>query len=430
VTNCAIQRRGKRRSERGSALLIVFVFAAIIAIFLFRELPVSVFEAKRQKEQLLVDRGKEYVRAIQLFYRRNHGQFPATIEQLEKTNNIRYLRRRYKDPFTGKDDWRLLHAGPGGLLIDSKVKTQGLNGVPGQPGSPGPFGNNPSASSPQSISSTDNSSGDGVVVAPVVQRAPAVAANGDPSGSGQPPTTAQLDQNSDQSIVPSAAGVAATTNGAQPGGPGAPATGPGGPALTGTAGTPAFGTPNSGGPNGQAPGIMQTMSPILGNPTNQGAQGVGGAAGTSFNSNSSFGRISGGGALAGVASIAKGHSIKLVDEQSDYSLWEFHYDPSKDTSLSGGANPAGTLQNGQVAPAGAFGNQNRNQQGAFGQSNQPATNQPAGDGNQTNPDQTNPDQANPNPNQPNPNQPNPNQPGANQTITNQAVPTQAQPAPQ
>lgn len=427
MTDCANRRTSERRSEHGSALLIVFVFAAIIAIFLYRELPVSVFEAKRQREQLLVDRGHEYARAIQLFYRRNHGQFPATIEQLESTNNIRYLRRRYKDPFTGKDDWRLLHAGPGGLLIDSKVKQQGLNGIPGQPGSPGPFGNNPSASSTQSISSTDASSGDGVVVPPVVQRGPAVTANGEGSGSGQPPASAQLDQNPDQSIVPSAAAVAATTNGAQPGGSGGPAAGAGGPALTGTASATGFGAQTPGGPNAQAPGIMQTMSPILGNPTNQGGQGqLGGAAGTTFNSNSSFGRISGGGALAGVASIAKGHSIKLVDEQSDYSLWEFHYDPSKDTSLSGGAGPAGTLQNGQVAPAGAFGNQNKNQQGMFGQSNQPGTNPSGANQPMTDPNQTNPDQANPT----NPNQPNQNQPGPNQSVPGQTMPAQPQPTPQ
>src|SRR5947209_19953769 len=99
MTTCA-----NRTGERGSALLIVFVFAAIIAIYLYKEFPVAAFEAKRQKEQLLVDRGHEYVRAIQLFYRRNRGQFPASISQLENTNKIRFLRKRYTDPFTGQDD--------------------------------------------------------------------------------------------------------------------------------------------------------------------------------------------------------------------------------------------------------------------------------------------------------------------------------------
>jgi hypothetical protein len=46
-----------------------------------------------------------------------------------------------------------------------------------------------------------------------------------------------------------------------------------------------------------------------------------------------------GGGLAGVASKAQGHTIKVVDDQVDYSLWEFYYDPSKDVKqvLPGGA---------------------------------------------------------------------------------------------
>ncbi|MBV9266348.1 MAG: hypothetical protein JO061_09295, partial [Acidobacteriaceae bacterium] len=78
--------------ERGSALLIVFVFAAVIAIMLYREMPVSLFEAQRQKEQLLIDRGHEYQRAVQLYYRKFHGQYPNNIEQLENTNSMRFLR--------------------------------------------------------------------------------------------------------------------------------------------------------------------------------------------------------------------------------------------------------------------------------------------------------------------------------------------------
>ena len=41
------------------------------------------------------------------------------MDELENTNNIRFLRRRYVDPMTGKADWRILHAGPGGVITDS-----------------------------------------------------------------------------------------------------------------------------------------------------------------------------------------------------------------------------------------------------------------------------------------------------------------------
>ena len=112
--------RELRRSERGSALLIVFLFSAVIAIMLYRELPVAAFEAERNREQLLIDRGNEYSHAVRLFVRK-FRMYPASIAQLENTNRMRFLRHRFKDPLTGNDDWLLLHAGPNGQLLDSKV---------------------------------------------------------------------------------------------------------------------------------------------------------------------------------------------------------------------------------------------------------------------------------------------------------------------
>ncbi|HVX66275.1 MAG TPA: type II secretion system protein [Bryobacteraceae bacterium] len=113
--------RRRRQSESGFALLMLMVAAAVIAVMLYREMPRVVFEGQRQKEELLIARGEQYYRAIQLFSRKMRT-YPPTIEALENTNNTRFLRRRYKDPMTGKDDWRLIHAGPGGIFIDSLTR--------------------------------------------------------------------------------------------------------------------------------------------------------------------------------------------------------------------------------------------------------------------------------------------------------------------
>jgi len=112
----------KRRhsSESGFAMLLVFVMAASVAIMLYLELPRVAFEAQRQREELLIERGEQYMRGIQLYVRK-FKRYPATLEEMETTNNIRFLRRRYTDPMTGKDEWRLVHVGPGGVYTDSLI---------------------------------------------------------------------------------------------------------------------------------------------------------------------------------------------------------------------------------------------------------------------------------------------------------------------
>ncbi len=108
----------KPRRESGFALLLVFLMAAAIAITLYMQIPRVAFQSQRQKEQLLIERGEQYQRAIQLFVRAN-GRYPGKIEDLENFNNRRFLRGRYKDPITGKDEWRLVHVNAAGVLYDS-----------------------------------------------------------------------------------------------------------------------------------------------------------------------------------------------------------------------------------------------------------------------------------------------------------------------
>src|SRR5260370_16022032 len=110
-----------KRHESGFAMVFVFVMAAAIAIGLYMEIPRVAFESQRQKEQMLIDRGGQYQRAIQLFYRK-YRTYPQNLDDLETTRNIRFLRRRYKDPMTGKDEWRLIHVGPSGDLTDTLIK--------------------------------------------------------------------------------------------------------------------------------------------------------------------------------------------------------------------------------------------------------------------------------------------------------------------
>src|SRR5580698_780802 len=115
-----IRKRDKRKNQRGFALLLVFLLAATVALMLYRQMPREAFESERDKEQMLIDRGEQYKRAIYMYYVQNNRQWPAKIEDLENTNNKRYLRHRYVDPYTGKEEWRLVHTN-GTFLTDSLV---------------------------------------------------------------------------------------------------------------------------------------------------------------------------------------------------------------------------------------------------------------------------------------------------------------------
>jgi hypothetical protein len=110
----------RKSGERGFALLLVFLLAAAIALMLYVQMPRVAFESERDKEQLLIDRGEQFKRAIQLYVVANK-RYPARLEDLENTNDKRYLRKRYIDPYTGKNEWRLVHTN-GMYLTDSLVQ--------------------------------------------------------------------------------------------------------------------------------------------------------------------------------------------------------------------------------------------------------------------------------------------------------------------
>ena len=128
----------QKTGESGFAMLLVFVLAAMIAITLYTEMPRFAFEVQRSKEQLLVDRGEQYQLAIRRYFRKI-GKYPQKLEDLESTNSLRFLRRRYKDPMTGKDEWRVIHMGAAGMLTDSKIQpvnplgAKGGDSITGQP---------------------------------------------------------------------------------------------------------------------------------------------------------------------------------------------------------------------------------------------------------------------------------------------------------
>ena len=109
-----------RAGRQGFVLLSLLFFVAAIAIQVAISLPRVAMQAQRVREERLIYRGKQYKRAVQLYFRK-HQKYPEKIDDLEETNGQRFLRRRYKDPLTGEDEWRLIHMGADGRMTDSLI---------------------------------------------------------------------------------------------------------------------------------------------------------------------------------------------------------------------------------------------------------------------------------------------------------------------
>ena len=101
--------RPARRSDRGYILLMLMLFVALLAIAAGAVAPSIAFQVRRDREEEMIHRGVQYSRAIRRYVKKT-GRYPTRIEELENTNNLRFLRKRYKDPITGQD-FKLLHVG-------------------------------------------------------------------------------------------------------------------------------------------------------------------------------------------------------------------------------------------------------------------------------------------------------------------------------
>src|SRR6202162_135855 len=103
-----------RRGQDGYALLTLLLVMALMMIFAGAIVPSITFDIKRDREEEMIHRGVQYSRAIRAYYKK-FGRYPTKIEDLENTNNLRYLRKRYKDPMNCKNskcaDFKLLHFG-------------------------------------------------------------------------------------------------------------------------------------------------------------------------------------------------------------------------------------------------------------------------------------------------------------------------------
>ncbi len=110
-------------------MLTLLLAMALMIIFAAAIVPSITFDIKRDREEEMIHRGTQYSRAIRAYYKK-FGRYPTKIEDLESANNLRFLRKRYKDPITGQD-FKLLHFGEVKLTLSGGI---GGGTIPGASG--------------------------------------------------------------------------------------------------------------------------------------------------------------------------------------------------------------------------------------------------------------------------------------------------------
>lgn len=127
---------------RGYAMAVLLVALAVMMTLMTMAMPVWRQQARREREEELLFRLKQYAHALALYQRRLPGAAPANLDDLVKQ---RFLRRKYTDPITGKD-FAILRVGqvspgmtspmPGVVGGGAPVSTR-PGQIAGQPASPG-----------------------------------------------------------------------------------------------------------------------------------------------------------------------------------------------------------------------------------------------------------------------------------------------------
>jgi type II secretory pathway pseudopilin PulG len=184
--------------QSGYALLLVMFFVALLVLATLAAAPSVLTQVRREKEQQMIWRGRQYALGVQRYYAKLH-RFPTSLEDLYKPKTgIRFMRQAYKDP-TNRDDgtWRLIYVGPNGQLIGSlKMQQPGLNlnSAASQSGFSGGFGSQGQSSFGGISASGSQASGNGSMF----------AGSGTSAGSPPPAAATGAGQSTDASGTASA----------------------------------------------------------------------------------------------------------------------------------------------------------------------------------------------------------------------------------
>lgn len=98
-----------RSRDGGYTLIAIMIFITLLSIAILAVSPSVSMMMRRDKEQELLFRGKQYAQAI-LNFQKRQGRFPLKLAELMKTQP-RSARKLYREPICNCDDWGLILVG-------------------------------------------------------------------------------------------------------------------------------------------------------------------------------------------------------------------------------------------------------------------------------------------------------------------------------
>ncbi len=274
-----MQRRCADSVEDGYIILFAVFLLALLVIALALAAPNVAKSIQRDRELETYNRGLQYRRAIQLYYRKFQA-YPPNVDALVNTNNLRFLRKKYIDPLTGKDDWKPI------LFGQNKAPT--AMGFFGQPLSGG--------------------------ASTIAGIGPGGGATG-ASGGSLPGGVSNLFGGSSGS----------SSGGSLPGGI-----------------SDIFGGGSSGSSTANASNGSGGSSDASGSATSSGSSTASSGSSTGSSSGSTStglgGQTFGGGGIIGFEPVSNKPSILIYKKKDHYNQWEFTYDPISDMQTMAGGS--------------------------------------------------------------------------------------------
>lgn len=99
------RRRTFMKEKKGYLVIILMLAVFAISIGLLVAVPVWQTQVRREQEEELIFRGKQYVEAVRLYVLKYPGRYPASLQELLDKKCIRKL---YKDPMTETGEWNVI----------------------------------------------------------------------------------------------------------------------------------------------------------------------------------------------------------------------------------------------------------------------------------------------------------------------------------